>query len=84
MPNTTRYGINAPAAGHTLKIAVVSDLHDNAGDDVTALLKEISPDIILIPGDIIETNIFGLKQRIKNDYQIYLKKCGKDPTDPRF
>jgi len=39
---------------HRLRVAVCSDLHDNAPDAAIALLKNLAPDMIALPGDICE------------------------------
>ena len=49
----TEYIIYA-AIPNALKIALCSDLHDNPCQEAISLLKEESPDLIAMPGDICE------------------------------
>ena len=49
----TQYQINTPKVNSSLKIACVSDVHGRKSDAVVEALIKISPDIILLAGDII-------------------------------
>ncbi|MCD7981353.1 MAG: metallophosphoesterase [Clostridiales bacterium] len=82
-PVISRYKINSDAPLQ-LRAALVSDLHDQSGTEAVKVLRSISPDLILIPGDIIETCDRSFRQLRKDEYQIYLRKIGKKATDPRF
>ena len=50
----TYYRIDNKAFGRHLRIAVISDLHAQKFENVTDALHEISPDYILLAGDILE------------------------------
>ncbi len=82
-PVISRYKINS-VPPLQLRIALVSDLHDQPGEEALTVLRSISPDLILIPGDIIETCDRSFRQLRKDEYQIYLRNTGKEATDPRF
>ena len=49
---TTIYKLKSQRAKEKLRIALVSDLHDNSAERVLEELKKLSPDIIAIPGDL--------------------------------
>ena len=49
---TTIYKLKSQRAKEKLRIALVSDLHDNRAEKVLEELKRLSPDIIAIPGDL--------------------------------
>ena len=36
-----------------LRLTVASDLHNSRYDDITPLMREVRPDVILMPGDIL-------------------------------
>ena len=55
----TRYNLTNERLSHPLRIALASDLH---GEDHTTLLKSLRdehPDLILIPGDLMEDHQLG-------------------------
>lgn len=51
---TTRYYLNSPRLSQRLRIAVASDLHGMHEDAVAEILRRERPDLILIPGDLME------------------------------
>lgn len=53
---TTEYVINGPT---DLTIAIVADLHEHDPAAVLSILKEVSPDVIAVPGDLFENHEFG-------------------------
>lgn len=54
MLKKTVYSLPLGGIPRALKIAVASDLHGNDPSGVLALLREEAPDLILIPGDIMD------------------------------
>ncbi len=50
--NITVYKLRSEKINRKLKLALVSDLHDNNYEKVLEKLKKASPDIIAIPGDL--------------------------------
>ena len=50
----TRYEIQAPRLSKGLKIAVASDLHGADGSEAAESLRQETPDLILMPGDIFD------------------------------
>ncbi|MCD8160122.1 MAG: metallophosphoesterase [Clostridiales bacterium] len=52
-PVLTRYTI-PNTRGIRLRIAVVADLHDEAGEEALELLRQAEPELILLPGDLLE------------------------------
>ena len=61
----TKYQINTSKINHSLSIACVSDTHARKGDKVIDALLEISPDIILLVGDILEVSNKFMQKRNK-------------------
>lgn len=59
----TSYAINA---GHEVKIAFVADLHEKKSKDVVKLIKKISPDLILVGGDVFERHGRGEDPKLIN------------------
>ena len=52
----TEYRIKGSA---DITIAVVSDLHEFPPDEVLSILKAVQPDVIAVPGDLLERHEFG-------------------------
>ncbi|MCD8342402.1 MAG: metallophosphoesterase [Clostridiales bacterium] len=52
-PVLTRY-TTPNTKGIRLRIAVAADLHEEAGEAALALLRQAEPELILLPGDILE------------------------------
>ncbi|MCD8367452.1 MAG: metallophosphoesterase [Clostridiales bacterium] len=52
-PVLTRYTI-PNTKGIRLHVAVAADLHEEAGEAALALLRQAEPELILLPGDILE------------------------------
>jgi len=53
---TTEYRIKGSA---DITIAVVSDLHEFNPEPVLEILREVKPDVIAVPGDLLERHEFG-------------------------
>lgn len=68
----TRYTVSAPANARALRIAVASDLHGNPNDTPLALLKDAYPDLILIPGDLMDDA--ALRDENASGY-VFLREC---------
>lgn len=62
----TQYQINTPKINSSLNIACVSDVHGRKSDAVVEALIKISPDIILLAGDIIEVSNSYMQNRNEN------------------
>ena len=62
----TQYQINTPKVNSSLNIACVSDVHGRKSDAVVEALVKISPDIILLAGDIIEVSNSYMQKRNEN------------------
>ena len=59
----TKYQISTSKINHSLSIACVSDTHARKCDKVIDALTEISPDIILLAGDILEVSNAFMKKK---------------------
>ena len=68
----TFYSLKLPTAPKKLRIAIAADLHNNPFDNVIAAIKEQAPDIILIPGDLMDD--FELRDPACRGYE-FLKLC---------
>ncbi len=66
----THYRIPSPDL--RLRIAVASDLHGNANDAPLALLRQEQPDLILIPGDLMDDT--ALRDENASGYA-FLRAC---------
>lgn len=76
----TKYNVFTDKEGIDLKLAVVSDLHARPYKNAIRALEAISPDIILLPGDIVEIAVEYMSKRNKNGLA-FLKECvGIAPT----
>lgn len=53
---TTEYRIKGAA---DITIAIVADLHEFPPDEVLSILKAVQPDVIAVPGDLLERHEFG-------------------------
>jgi predicted MPP superfamily phosphohydrolase len=62
----TEYTIKTEKIKNNLCIATVSDLHARAPQRVLSALREMSPDMILLPGDILEVANEYMSQRNEN------------------
>ena len=62
----TEYTIKTAKLNKKLYIATVSDLHARNPQRVISALKKISPDLILLPGDILEVANEYMDKRNKN------------------
>jgi len=56
---TTRYFLKTDRKDLRLRIAVASDLHGTGHEKVLRILERERPDLILIPGDLMEDNQLG-------------------------
>ena len=72
----TKYDLYTDKKGIDVKLACVSDLHARRYDKVLDAVKRISPDFILLPGDIVEIATEHLKERNKNGLG-FLQECSK-------
>jgi len=50
----TIYTITNPKIPQSTTFAVVADLHERRPDEVLAILSDVRPDFILVPGDLLE------------------------------
>lgn len=62
----SKYKILTDKKGITAKFAVVSDLHARPYKSVLRALQKISPDVILLPGDIVEISAAYMDKRNQN------------------
>ena len=69
---TTHYYLPAPQKDLSLCIAVASDLHGMGHTQVLSILKDEKPDLILIPGDLMEDK--QLTDPLNEGYR-FLKEC---------
>ena len=51
---TTAYSLPTAHLRHSLRLALVSDIHERPPEDIIALLRHKRPDLILITGDTFE------------------------------
>lgn len=51
---TTYYSLHLKGAPKSMKIAIAADLHNNPFDRAIRAIRQESPDIILIPGDLMD------------------------------
>ena len=70
----TNYNINTKKIDSDLTVACVSDLHSRPCEKIVAALKSISPDIILLAGDIFEIITPYMSKRNENASQ-FIKDC---------
>lgn len=68
----TRYRIHSPSPDVHLRIAVAADLHGNANEPPLALLRQVSPDLILIAGDLMSE---GALQDPTSSGYAFLRAC---------
>lgn len=68
----TRYSIVSPNAPKSIKIAVAADLHNNKFDRAIEALRAQSPDLILIPGDLMDDE--ELREPTSRGYE-FLRLC---------
>lgn len=71
---TTRYFLNTDRRDLRLRIAVASDLHGSHQKEVLQILQTEKPDLILIPGDLMEDNDLILPTSSGYDF---LRECAK-------
>lgn len=57
----TLYKITSDKVENKILLALVSDLHNFPAKDAIASLKRRKPDLILMPGDIFDTDVNGVK-----------------------
>lgn len=75
----TKYQINTPKVNTSLNIACVSDVHGRKSDAVVDALVELSPDVILLAGDIVEVSNDFMKQRNENAMRFLERIAGIAP-----
>ena len=71
---TTRYYLQSKKLDRNLRIALASDLHGMHENEVVAILKKESPDLILIPGDLMDD--VALADPASSGYA-FLRECVK-------
>lgn len=71
---TTYYTLRLPRAPRALRIAIAADLHNNRFDKAIAALQKEAPDMILIPGDLMDD--MELKDPSSRGY-VFLRLCAK-------
>ena len=77
----TEYNIRGSA---DITIAVVADLHERKPDQVLEILRDVQPDVIAVPGDLLEnydcSSYSSYKATPKFPYREFLKtklgNCG--------
>lgn len=67
----TRYQIQTYKPSIDLRIACVADLHGRACSKVLRALCELSPDLILLPGDIMEISAEYMSKRNQNAFDFF-------------
>ena len=75
----SKYDITTEKEGVNIKLACVSDLHARPYDKVISALKAISPDAILLPGDIVEIAAEHMDKRNQNGL-MFLKEAARIAT----
>lgn len=70
MIQITEYEIRSKKINHSVRFALLADIHDRPHDQIIVKLKTIKPDMILIPGDLAEKRV-GLTDNLLK----CLKKC---------
>ena len=69
---TTRYTLPAKMLNRNLRIAVASDLHGCSHEDIVKALSAENPDLILIPGDLMDDH--DLRDTKHSGYD-FLREC---------
>lgn len=54
-----------------MKIALISDIHNQLRDDLIPLISSYNPDLITIPGDLVDES----DQKLKSSVILFLEKC---------
>ena len=72
----SKYVMNTDKFVGTVTVAVVSDLHARPYDKALKAIKIISPDLILLPGDIVEIAAEYMDKRNQNGLE-FLKKASE-------
>lgn len=72
----SKYDITTEKKGINIKLACVSDLHARPYGKVIAALEAISPDAILLPGDIVEIAADYMNSRNQNGLK-FLKEAAR-------
>jgi len=65
----TKYQIKSPKINRRVTLACVSDVHARKSDSVVKALLNLSPDVILLAGDIIEVSNEYMKKRNVNAFR---------------
>ncbi len=77
---TTKHSIITEKKGINIKLAVVSDLHARPYKKVLESVKRINPDIILLPGDIVEIAAEYMDKRNQNGLEFLREAVCIAPT----
>lgn len=56
--NITSYDFSATEKVDSLRMALISDIHNNFSDEIISNLNLINPDVIFVAGDVILSNLF--------------------------
>ena len=72
----TRYDLITKKEGVDIRICLVADLHDKKPDKCIKTLKSISPDIILLAGDILERLDGNRDKENENGFE-FLRRAGE-------
>ncbi len=77
--NITKYQINTSKVYNSLSVACVSDVHGRKSHAVVDALVKLSPDVILLAGDIVEVSNDFMKQRNENAMRFLERIVGIAP-----
>lgn len=77
---TTKYRIFTKKKGISIKLAVVSDLHARPYKNVLEAVRYINPDVILLPGDIVEIAADYMDKRNQNGLEFLREVSQIAPT----
>ncbi|MBE6646758.1 MAG: hypothetical protein E7611_03845 [Ruminococcaceae bacterium] len=76
----TQYEISTSKINGKVTIACVSDLHARKSDKVISALRALSPDLILLAGDIFEVANEYMEKRNINSFEFISKAVGIAPV----
>lgn len=65
----TEYQLEAPLP-HPITLVLITDLHEHEPSQVLSLLKQVTPDLILVAGDTFERHESGADPRSRKDYGV--------------
>lgn len=76
----TKYTVYTDKPGIDMRVACVSDLHSRPYQKALKALKDISPDVILLPGDIVEIAAEYMDTRNKDGIEFLKASASIAPT----